>query len=399
MRCRKCSHAYAEHLTNCPRCGLAQANEGTKSNSTLIEFPINKVQPESTVPAWRAELSARVRAARAQRRAQSETPAAPVYNPAARMTGPARQTALALDPPPLLEETVEVAPAENVEEHSEETRETNPIVEAALRRLQRVTEPPSAGPSAAPARPKAFVPVQKVEPIRKEPAPPASEAPAVTRTLPAPQSLPAPPAAADTLPAPRPERTIATLPVQEYEQSITEAKYERESLEYDYEADRLSSTSSKLDPDAQLEQLLHLGATEFDEAARVGQRLIAGLLDLIVIALATSPFAVALWYLQVDLREPRVLAVLGGLMALIAFTYSIVTVGLVGRTAGMSFTGIHVLSLRTGKQPTVLQATVRASGHLLSAACLLFGYFWIVLGAERRSWHDMLSNTSVVRDY
>jgi uncharacterized RDD family membrane protein YckC len=99
------------------------------------------------------------------------------------------------------------------------------------------------------------------------------------------------------------------------------------------------------------------------------------------------------------LRDPRIIAVLAGVTLVIAFFYSLLTVGLTSRTIGMSFTGIHVLSLRTGKNPTVAQAAMRAVAHLVSAACLLLGYIWIIFGTERRGWHDIISNTSVVRDY
>jgi uncharacterized RDD family membrane protein YckC len=159
------------------------------------------------------------------------------------------------------------------------------------------------------------------------------------------------------------------------------------------------SSGQRVNTDVELDKLLHLGATDFDPTASLGQRIVAAVVDGGVVLLATAPFVVAVWALQVNFSELRVLYVLGSLATLIGFVYSVLMIGLTGRTAGMSFTGIHVMSLRHSKQPTLFQAAARTVAHLISAIPLALGFFWIILGAERRAWHDMLSGTSVVRDY
>src|SRR5581483_11861197 len=366
--------------------------------------------------------------------------------------GAATAVALAVEPRPKIDAKAK----------DDEARPSNEIVEAALRRLQRAVEAPTPAPSVrvqSPKREQRSEPkierrpeprvdriVQsaaqlKIEPrierkvdrkpqvtveekIALRPEPTIERVSSVTAPIvkPTPEIVPPPPAVTKeplvSAPAskkevkkeivadPLPQKSISAtleqdipLSLDEYSDSITPTQYSRESLEYDYHADLASSTSSRIDPDAQLDKLLHLGAEEFDDTARVGQRFVAALVDAGIILLTATPFAAALWFLQVNFSDPRVLYVLGGLVALAGFVYSVLSIGLVSRTVGMAFTGIHVMSLNNHKPPTLFQAAARTIGHIFSAAPLAMGFLWIVLGAERRAWHDMLSGTSVVRDY
>ena len=66
-----------------------------------------------------------------------------------------------------------------------------------------------------------------------------------------------------------------------------------------------------------------------------------------------------------------------------------------GQTIGMLAWRLRLLSTRPMTLRTVL---LRFVGALTGAACLFLGYFWILFDGERRSWSDLLSGTSVVRD-
>jgi uncharacterized RDD family membrane protein YckC len=67
-----------------------------------------------------------------------------------------------------------------------------------------------------------------------------------------------------------------------------------------------------------------------------------------------------------------------------------------GQTLGML---AWRLALRTddGAPLSLTQATLRFLGALLSAGCFGFGYLWILIDPQRRSWGDLLSASHVVR--
>ena len=427
MNCRNCSYVYADTMNECPQCGCLKEQEIAKVTSTLIEFPVKN---ENVTLDWRAEVAAKVRASAANRAAQggsgaghrSQTSSRPWHG-----AGAGTATAMAVDPKPKIDSKAK----------------RDEIVEAALRRLQRAVDSPM--PQSPPlARPKGEPKIERKSPSAAtalatpassykekkatQPPPPRRqprfefvEEPIIERPVSSRVVLPAAPlepavapVIATNIAAPAPVPVVAVVqtaaaPVEtqplprpsldEFLEIGVENPPAPEIPHYDYHDEIVSSSTARVNTDAELDKLLHLGATDFDPTASLGQRIIAAVVDAGIILLVTAPFVVSVWVLQVNFSEPRVLYVLGSLATLIGFVYSVLMIGLRGKTAGMSFTGIHVMSLRHSKQPTLFQAAARTLGHLLSAIPLALGFFWIVLGAERRAWHDMLSGTSVVRDY
>src|SRR5215471_7574809 len=74
MKCQICGHDYPSTLTRCTVCGHFTARRARSfSDSRLIEFPrqarlpSDKNQAAANVPAWRLEVSERVRQAKAKR--------------------------------------------------------------------------------------------------------------------------------------------------------------------------------------------------------------------------------------------------------------------------------------------------------------------------------------------
>ena len=65
-----------------------------------------------------------------------------------------------------------------------------------------------------------------------------------------------------------------------------------------------------------------------------------------------------------------------------------------GQTIGML---AWRLKLTSTESFTLRHALLRFVGALFSFACFGLGYIWIWFDRDRRSWSDMLSNTSVVR--
>lgn len=163
MQCPGCGHEFAENVSRCPRCHRLSASAKritAAPESRLIEFPRRArhesssatTQEPTSVPAWRAELSERVRAVRAKRAisglAESETAGVTTATGAApaREPSPAREPTLARDPSLASEPSADpqlqfepMLPAEKPA-HEPQSRTSDVIVEAALNRVRRAND-------------------------------------------------------------------------------------------------------------------------------------------------------------------------------------------------------------------------------------------------------------------
>ena len=66
-----------------------------------------------------------------------------------------------------------------------------------------------------------------------------------------------------------------------------------------------------------------------------------------------------------------------------------------GQTVGMMAWRIKTLQ-PNGEPPTLMQALRRLAIAPWSFAVLLIGFLWMYVDKDRRTWHDMISNTVVV---
>lgn len=67
-----------------------------------------------------------------------------------------------------------------------------------------------------------------------------------------------------------------------------------------------------------------------------------------------------------------------------------------GMTVGMRAWRVLIVDDR-GNRPGWTRCSVRFLASLLSAAVLGMGFIWPLFDAKKRSWHDILSNTRLVR--
>ena len=67
-----------------------------------------------------------------------------------------------------------------------------------------------------------------------------------------------------------------------------------------------------------------------------------------------------------------------------------------GQTLGMKAWGLYLIK-PDGKFIDWSTALKRYSAALLSWACLGLGFTWILLDARKRTWHDILTNTQIVK--
>ncbi|HEV2920144.1 MAG TPA: RDD family protein, partial [Actinomycetota bacterium] len=68
-----------------------------------------------------------------------------------------------------------------------------------------------------------------------------------------------------------------------------------------------------------------------------------------------------------------------------------------GQSIGNRILGIRVLDAATGRSLPYARAFVRALVSNLSALALFLGYFWMLWEPRKRTWHDIVADSLVVR--
>ena len=409
--------------------------------STLIEFPgVNRNRP-----AWRKELTERFREIQQRRAREAALEEEQELISAAE---PAESTPEAKSP------DEERASAQLGLVPTPDEPEMNPIVAAALRRIERARSQESAphvtrggshrahGPATAAARVYEERPEASVEDAPSEdaeaqvaPAPrrssqradaPASEV-EQTRTTPLVVVPPSRPAAAPEARAA--EAETATHAVEEKAAHAAQKTSAAETLTRVNE--RITEEPSKVstaqtqgshalqEEQAASRQPRHISGVldefwlerqgiellpkvaeperTYDDRAPRLKRFAAGVVDLLVVALICAPFAAAIELTISNWVDPRVWGSMAGIAATVMFLYHTCAVALAGRTAGMSLCSLHAVDARKACVPTTGQCARRTLVYMLSLATLGIGILYSLFDAEGRTAHDILSGTVVVR--
>jgi uncharacterized RDD family membrane protein YckC len=393
MQCPACRAVYSNGLGQCPRCKTpasvpapaaatepvappeaaspsnmvetAVAKEGATSASTLIEFPGARSMPQ-----WRKQLSERVREIQERRAREAahdteEAARAPIMPPAVVETS---ASPLGLVPP-------QPAP------------EMNPLVVAALRRIERAHQSQSLPPVAR-SRGGAAVARVAEERYQEEMNPSHVVAPIPT-TEQIPAAKPAETARERNLvvvPAPQPVKEVQ--PVKQVAVPRPEPRRVVEGVVDDVTLSRLETERA---PESRHEE-------EYDDRAPIVARLTAGLIDFLVVAFASSPFAAVIELTNGNWADPRVLGSMGGITLMVMFLYLTASTALAGRTWGMSLLSLRAVDADTGLQPTTRQAIARALLYMISLAALGLGILYALFDAEGRTVHDHVSSTAVIQE-
>ena len=135
----------------------------------------------------------------------------------------------------------------------------------------------------------------------------------------------------------------------------------------------------------------------YDDRAPRLKRFAAAVVDLFVVALICAPFAAAIELTISNWVDPRVWGSMAGIAATVMFLYHTCALALAGRTAGMSLCSLHTVDARKACVPTTGQCARRALVYMLSLATLGLGILYSLFDAEGRTAHDILSGTVVVR--
>ena len=129
--------------------------------------------------------------------------------------------------------------------------------------------------------------------------------------------------------------------------------------------------------------------------APMHQRLVAGLVDVVIVFFTTGVFAITFMEAADGIPHSNMAMVCmlaaGGIFWLV-FQYMF----LVYRraTPGMDFAGLELCTF-DGKPTTMFERQCRAAASALSGFSMGLGYFWALVDEDRVGWHDRISRTHV----
>ncbi len=432
MLCAACHAVYANSLAACPLCHTpartdaaartyrritmtpSARQEQTNVNdnaapattapaaSTLIEFPLPGRAPK---PQWRKDLGERVREIQ-QRKAQEAAHEAEIE-------------AQAVAASPSADASPTPAPPAAIETHAQTlglvppapAAEVNPLVVAALKRLERARQPPMPQPRMS-GRGRGATAVARV--AREDYQDAVEEAQTIApaeQPMEAGQATPvAPPLIeqADSEQASAPLQTEAQVEVpRAINLVVVPAQQPAQSMLAAAEANGRAKARRHIPvvlDDAYLArreaaETAHATASapEVDDFAPVGKRVASGIIDLLVVAFAATPFAAIIELTNGNWTDPRVAGSLGGIVVVLLFLYLMVSTALAGRTWGMSLVALRTVDATTGSTPTTGQCIRRAIGFMLALATGGLGLLYALFDAKGRALHDLLSGTITVR--
>jgi uncharacterized RDD family membrane protein YckC len=428
-------------------------NIQSANNSTLIEFPgVNRNRP-----AWRKELSERFREIQ-QRRSRDATFEVEESDTREAERNPTEFLDAAPSPAP-------PKPAETTKQlglvPTPDEPEMNPIVAAALRRIERARAQTAAnragsvrahgGAATAAAR----VVEEQPEQFEEDLPTPAAAKPSESQSTPAParpraqraekpeaeteharpstlvvvptklQAKPEPSAVAEIAAPPAAESALAaseattlTSNANERIEETTRAGAETQpatvtaktvttktappvttdTVEAKPQTRHVSGVIDEFWLERQgVELLPKVAETTYDDRAPRPRRIAAALLDLLAVAFLSAPFAAVIELSIGNWGDPRVSGSMAGIVAVVMFLYQTCSVALAGRTLGMSLCALHAVDARLASVPTTWQCVRRAFVYMLSLAAFGLGILYALFDAEGRTAHDLLSGTVVAK--
>lgn len=429
MQCVVCGGSYSNESENCPHCPTTQdaanvapspspeeesmptstsqerktktsagaeakgaaATTAANATSTLIEFP--GVPPK---PQWRKELSERVREIQ-QRRAleaarESEAAAPPSDYTAA--IGASNDPTVDVAAPPL-----------GLVPPPPEAPQPNPLVVAALKRIERARQSNTLPPMTRSSRGGAAA--AAVAHVVEEHYQPAPEPSLVANPTLAPEAQTGQAAVIDKVEKPveaaRPAPLVIVPPApatKTVEETAAAARDTRARRHIPVVADEagLSQIEAEMHAAVLSNHSLAPESASIDDHAPVAKRLAGGIIDLLVVAFAATPFAAIIELTNGNWADVRVAASMGGIVVVLMFLYLMAATALAGRTWGMSLVSLRTVDAETGAAPTTGQCIRRALAYMLSLATLGLGLLYALFDAEGRAAHDHLSGTIVIAD-
>ncbi|HYP01438.1 MAG TPA: RDD family protein [Pyrinomonadaceae bacterium] len=442
MQCVVCGGSYSGSLENCPHCpptnaAAAAAADASPSpeeksmptvpgqerktktshkasgdvktattatasaTSTLIEFP--GVPPK---PQWRKELSERVREIqqrRALEAAREMEASAPPQNDYALTGAIVDATSESADT---------TAPPLGLVPPPPEAPQPNPLVVAALKRIERARQSNPSPPMSRSSRGGGGAAAAAVAHVVEEDYQAAPETALVHGHVVSPATLAQAEEAAAVERVEKPAEAVRPAPpLAIVPPAAPPTKTPEENAAPQTKTRRHIPVVADEGALSQLEARMHAAvianhsvvataesAVAIDDRAPVAKRIAGGLIDLVVVAFAATPFAAIIELTNGNWSDVRVAASMGGIVVVLMFLYLMAATALAGRTWGMSLVSLRTVDAATGMSPTTGQCVRRALGYMLSLATLGLGLLYALFDAEGRAAHDHLSGTIVIVD-
>ena len=384
MQCPSCGDLSKKRSLKCPECGAFRnksslASSRVNSNQpasidaasivpsanprpsrSLIEFPGVK----HSMPQWRKELGERVR--EVQERRLRET--------ASENGASETQTGDDVTKAPLLELLPQA-----------EASPLNPIVVAALRRIERAHLSTTAGgaytnyqgaAAVAYAEQPEFIPVTLNN--ESETSLPDLD---MEKTNSAPEKVHTLAVVPDPIPAPESEPIEdERAPASMRPKRLIIGDVNDPALNY---LDTIPTTATLDDTSKRM--------------APVSLRFLSSLIDLVVIGLLSwIPLALS-GLTELARQDNRALALAVTTLIVVAFLYSTIATALTGQTLGMKLFSLRVIDARTRMLPTGSQSAGRAAVYILSVASSGIPLMYALIDRDKRAAHDRFTRTEVVR--
>lgn len=126
-------------------------------------------------------------------------------------------------------------------------------------------------------------------------------------------------------------------------------------------------------------------------------RFLSAVLDLAVVGLLSSPILALVMLTDLKWWDTRALMFASGTLIVMGFLYFTICTAFTGRTLGMRPFSLRVVDARTGLIPTGGQSATRALIYMLSLASAGIALMYTFLDSDRHSAHDRFARTAVVR--
>lgn len=120
-------------------------------------------------------------------------------------------------------------------------------------------------------------------------------------------------------------------------------------------------------------------------------RMMAALIDLVLIAALLGPITIALTGKGPTLTEGGLINFLAPAVVIIAFWRW------KSATPGKLLMRLEIVDASTFGKPTLSQWLLRYLGYVLSAIVVFIGFIWIGIDDRKQGWHDKIATTLVVR--
>lgn len=432
MICQGCGHYCPSTTDRCIRCGHAnQKQSGTSRDSRLLEFPRKTAAAPGAVstngqPSWKAELSEKVQEFKARKQAAAKqsgevddrsatydsisksgpgreesssrtiTPRAQAAIAKVRRAGQqsspytssnpvasaaALQSALVIDrvaTARALEPIEEPTPRKLPIERRFESELNNPEKKAASRITEKVVE-------SAPPLPVRERPIERSEAPRPRISATVQASSVTVGAIQVQTNIPKTDIKTDFK---EPRTVVPVVSADTYESLDIDCNTPIDEIE---PIDYLEAEVRKVD-----EKLFH---HESIDALPLSVRIISGVVDILTIALSAGCFLAVMTFSGADLSTTTNKAVAVVIATLTALFYLTLTQCLAGRTFGMMLTSTRVVQGDSGCAPSLGRSIVRSVGYFLALAPAAIGMFWMIFDYKGRGWHDILSGTTVVRDF